>query len=102
MKTKVSSLLILLLAGAGCASLSSTSTTSIIRHEVSLEEINKMCYRSPHGKEHSNVGCAYFPAGDVCIIYVPKKSEYAEMRKSNPKIAKVDDLTLELYILGHE
>jgi hypothetical protein len=77
-------------------------TTTIVKHEVSLEEINKVCYRSPYGKEHSNVGCAYFPTGDVCTIYVPKKSEYPEMRKKDPRFAKVPDLTIELFILGHE
>ena len=97
MKSKL--LASLLLLTVGCAAV---RTTTVVKHEVSLEEINKVCFRSPHGQRPNNFGCAYFSAGQPCTIYLPKKSEYAEMRRINPKIAHLDDLTIELYLLGHE
>ena len=104
--------LLSLLGAAGCITLPAaptrTTTTTIIRHEVSLEEINKMCFRAPHGTTLAHIGCAFFnPAtvgvGGICTIYVPAKNEYEQLvEKLRLKGKQVSIEAIELHILGHE
>ena len=78
-------------------------TTVVIRHEVSLEEIKKMCFRSTYGSKHHPFGCAYWKQDSgKCDIYVPAKSEYTKIKEIDSNAAKLDALSLELLILGHE
>jgi len=86
----------------GCAS--QPKSANIIRHQVTLEEIKEICYRSPHGILNNNIGCAYYTNsnGGTCNIYVPKQSEYDKLRSLSVSYSKANDISIELYILGHE
>lgn len=83
----------MMLLAAGCASTSKVIT----RHQVSLEEIKKVCWRST---DHVS-GCATVTTTE-CNIYVPTKAEYAKLRELYPKLKEVHDDVIEQFILGHE